>query len=177
MGTYKADDEDTDLPSSFIINFDDARGWNNAYIAGKYTWRWGLRPRLYYPASLQYKPGQEYFAVDGMGRRRKGTQPFECTINPVSGKFERLCVQTRDSFCQLQNSTWDRTIMRNSAPGMLRLSQFPFRGILLSKRHDPNKWDNNDRLSVALRWLPATLGITILVRIPSALSQVMTSLS
>jgi len=163
MSTCQADEEDKDPLPPYIASFDDVRGWHHAYGDGKYTWRWSSRPRLYYPASLQYKPGNEYFAVDGMGRRRKGEQRFECTINPTSGKFERLCVQTRDSFCELQNSTWDRTIMRNSAPRMLRLAEFTLRGIDWSKRHEPDKWDASDWWSVVWRWFPASLGISILV--------------
>lgn len=164
-------DKEIPLPT-YIANFDDARGWYHAYDAGTFTWRsWSdetTRPRLYYPASLQYRPGAEYFAVDGMGRRRKGKQLFECTINPTSGKFERLCVQTRDSFCQLKNSTWDRTIMRNSTPRMLHLAQFPFRGIYWSKRYSLDEWEASDWWSVFWRWLPATLGISILVSTSSS---------
>ena len=113
----------------YIANFNDIRGWYYAWTRTKHSWRdWGdeSRPvRLYYPASLQYNTQDDYNAIDGMGRQNPGDQPYACTINPSSGKFERLCVQTRDSFCALDNSTWDRTVIRNTAPRLFRLANFP----------------------------------------------------
>jgi hypothetical protein len=110
----------------YIANFNDIHGWYYAWTRTEYSWRgWSddSRPvRLYYPASLQYNVQDDYNAIDGMGRQIPGNQPFACTINPSSGKFERLCVQTRDSFCTLDNSTWDRTVIRNTAPRLFRLA-------------------------------------------------------
>jgi len=127
---------------------------------------WGdeSRPvRLYYPASLQYNSQDDYNAIDGMGRQIHGVQPYACTINPSSGKFERLCVQTRDSFCTLPNSTWDRTIIRNTAPRLFRLANFPLQVIPSGKRHQIHEWNRENWVSVAIRWIPASLGIAILV--------------
>ncbi|KAH9904158.1 hypothetical protein F4778DRAFT_780839 [Xylariomycetidae sp. FL2044] len=112
-------------------DFNDARGWWRAVIrdAGRYKWGFRHRPVLYYPAELEYTPGPQYFAVDGLGRTTSdGNQMYECTISPETGKFERLCVQTRDSLCRLDNSTWDRTIIRNTSPVELRVSAFPMHG-------------------------------------------------
>jgi hypothetical protein len=123
----------------YIANFNDIHGWYHAWARTEHSWRgWGdeSRPvRLYYPASLQYNAQDNYNAIDGLGRQIPGDQPYACTINPSSGKFERLCVQTRDSFCTLENSTWDRTIIRNTAPRLFRLANFPLQAIPPAKRN------------------------------------------
>src|SRR5438552_752773 len=97
----QADEDELEPLPEYIANFDDARGWYHAWRYTQHSWRgWGFdsRPRLYHPARLRYRPGERYFAVDGLGRKETGNTPYACTINPSSGKFERLCVQTRDSF-------------------------------------------------------------------------------
>jgi hypothetical protein len=165
-------DDDHDVLPRHIGTFDDTKGWIYAWIHTKYAWRWRednrqfmpSRPRLYYPAQLQYKPGETYFAVDGLGRQfRDGNRQFECTINPSSGKFERLCVQARDEFCTFGNSTWDRTVIRNTAPSPFRLATFPFKGIPLERRYTRSSWTSPDIISVTYRWILASLGIIILV--------------
>ncbi|KAF4637689.1 hypothetical protein G7Y89_g402 [Cudoniella acicularis] len=169
----------------YIANFHDIRGWYYARTKTQFSWRsWGdeSRPvRLYYPASLQYNThdnngaindmngaldGVGYYAIGGMGRQIRGDQPYACTINPSSGKFERLCVQTRDSFCTLDNSTWDRTVIRNTAPRLFRLANFPLQGIPLGKRYQIEEWTRKDWISVVVRWIPASLGIAILLFLP-----------
>jgi hypothetical protein len=143
-----------------------ARGWYHAWRHTQYSWRgWGFdsRPRLYHPAGLRYRPGEQYFAVDGLGRKETGNTPYACTINPSSGKFERLCVQTRDSFCTLGNSTWDRTVIRSAAAPLFRLGTYPLKGIPPQKRHDMNSWTFEDWVSVSLRWTAASFGIIIVV--------------
>jgi hypothetical protein len=151
----------------YIANFNDIHGWYHAWTRTEHSWRgWGdeSRPvRLYYPASLQYNAQDGYNAIDGMGRQIPGDQPYACTINPSSGKFERLCVQTRDSFCTLENSTWDRTIIRNIAPRLFRLANFPLQAVPPAKRHQIKEWTREDWISVVIRWIPASLGIVILV--------------
>lgn len=162
------EDEDEEPLPFYVAEFDDVQGWLSAYYdhSNPPAWRWS-RPRLHYPASLEYKPGQEYFAVDGMGRRKKGSQRFECTINPFTGKLERLCVQAAGSLCALKNSTWDRTIVRSSPPRMLRLALFPTSAIHWTRRWKPEEWTAGDWLSVIWRYIPAGLGISIMVGIPA----------
>ncbi|KAF8851592.1 hypothetical protein BDZ45DRAFT_707817 [Acephala macrosclerotiorum] len=113
-----------------------------------------------------YNSQDNYNAIDGMGRQISGDQPYACTINPSSGKFERLCVQTRDSFCTLDNSTWDRTVIRNTAPRLFRLANFPLQAILPGRRHRIEEWTRADWISVVIRWIPASLGIVIILFLP-----------
>jgi hypothetical protein len=147
-------------------NSNDVRGWYHAWRNTEHSWRaWRdeTRPRLYYPASLRYNERDNYVAVDGMGRLVSGNTPYACTVNPLSGKFERLTVQTRDSFCTLNNSTWDRTIIRNTTPRLFRLANFPLSAIPLRRRGRIQLWTGRDCVSVVVRWVPASLGISILV--------------
>lgn len=161
---------DWDPLVSFIDRFDDVRGWYSAWRdpVNVATWRSRddaqRRPRLYYPAGHKYPSlSYEFFAVDGMGRALISSQPFECTIHPYTGKFERLCVQTRDSICRMRNSTWDRTPIRCSGPRLLLVALFPRQAIHKSKRWDVDKWDLRDWISVAARWIPASFGVLLLV--------------
>ena len=158
------DGDDEPVPDD-IDSSNFARGWFHAWTRTEHSWRaWReIRPRLYYPASLQYRAQDGYVAVDGMGRRITGNTPYACMINPSSGNFERLTVQTRDSFCTLKNSTWDRTIIRNTAPRLLRLASFPLSAIPLSRRDQIELWTRKERVSVVTRWVVASFGITILV--------------
>jgi hypothetical protein len=159
------DGDDEPVPD-YIDNSNVARGWFHAWISTKPSWRaWRdeTRPILYYPASLQYHARDDYVAVDGMGRQIAGNTPYACTVNPSSGKFERLTVQTRDSFCTLDNSTWDRTVIRNTAPRLFRLANFPLSAIPLSRRHQIQLWTRRDWVSVVTRWVLASFGVTIAV--------------
>jgi hypothetical protein len=158
-----------DMVPDHAANFDDLRGWYHAFASTDYTWR-GLSnakgPRLYYRAALKYVRRSEYayVAVDGMGRKVRDNEPYPCTIDPASGKFLRLCVQTRDSFCSLPNSTWDRTVIRNVAPRLFRLATLPLKAVPIERRHDTTLWTTADWASVAGLWLLSSLGISILVR-------------
>lgn len=150
----------------YITEFNDIRGWLHAWTNTEHSWRGlfgDIRPRLYYPASLQYKTRDDFVAVDGMGRLISQNTPYSCTINPSSGKFERLTVQTRDSFCRLDNSTWDRTIIRTAAPKLFRVANFALGGIPHERKHQLELWTGTDWMSVVIRWVPASFGILVLV--------------
>lgn len=166
MTTPAFNDGDDEPVSDYIDNFNDVRGWYYAWTSTEHSWRaWRdeTRPRLYYPASLQYNARDDYVAVDGMGRRISGNTPYACTVNLLSGKFERLTVQARDSFCTLNNSTWDRTIIRNAGPRLFRLANFPLGGIPLGRRDRIQLWTGGDYVSVVARWVPASIGISYYV--------------
>ncbi|KIW99999.1 uncharacterized protein Z518_10927 [Rhinocladiella mackenziei CBS 650.93] len=160
-------EDDYQLSSAAISTAEtDCRGWVHAWADPECSWRgWSgeSRPRVYYDAKLRYKDGDEYFAVDGLGRRITGRVPYECTINSASGKFQRLCVQTRDSYCKLPNSPWDRTCIRNAAPKLFRVARFALAGIPPERRNNIGSWTGQDWLSVAWRWVPASLGVTIIL--------------
>jgi hypothetical protein len=160
----KDEKHDEEALPDYIANFNDTHGWFHAFFRAEYSWRGSRpRPRLFFPAKQEYNPVDEYLAVDGLGRKWKGNIPFSCTINPKSGKFERLCVQTRDSICTLNNSTWERTIIRNSGPRIFRIANFPTRIIPPGRRHRIALWNQRDWELVLTRWIPSVLGIFILV--------------
>jgi hypothetical protein len=148
---------------------EDIKGWYHAWRNTACSWGdrdGGNRTWLQYRAVLCYKPDlpdQVCFAVDGLGRHKRPKAPFECTINPVSGKFERLCVQTKDSFCELGESTWDRTFIRNAAPYLCRIATLAFRGVPVKRRDSPESWNGADRVSILVRWVTSAFGISIIV--------------
>jgi len=157
---------DNEPVPDYAASSNDVRGWYHAWRSTEHSrraWCDETRPRLYYPASLQYNARDDYVAVDGMRRIVSGNTPYACTVNPVTGKFERLTVQTRDSFCTLNNSTWDRTIIRNTAPRLFRLANLPFSAIPLERRDRMQLWTSRDYVSVVVRWVPASFGISVLV--------------
>ena len=148
----------------YIANFNDLHGWFDAFFKHERSWRgFSSRPRVFFCAKQAYNPGEEYLAIDGLGRKWRSTIPFSCAINPNSGKFERLCVQTRDSICNLSNSTWERTVVRNAGPRILRIALFPTRALPVGKRSDLHSWEWVDWAIVITRWIPSVLGIFILV--------------
>lgn len=138
----------------------DSRGWWSTFLGGSYSWRWYDEPHLYQQARLQYKPlNHQFTASDGMGRVTRSDRPFECMVNPNTGEFERLCVQSVDSVRGLENSTWDRTIIRNVAPKSVRFALLPFRLIPQDRRNHPSQYTPGDWLSVALLWIPSVLAL------------------
>lgn len=170
METLPPNDAEDVPPPNYITDFDDMRGWFHAWRYSEYSWRAcgddTRSTRLYYPASLQYNGGDYFVAVDGLGRRKGGYTRFACTINPSSGKLERLCVQTRDSLCRLNNSTWDRTVIRNTAPTLFRLANFPLGAIPHGRRDQPGLWTSKEWTFVLIRWAAASLGIAIMLFLP-----------
>jgi hypothetical protein len=53
--------------------------------------------------------------------------------------------------------------MRSAAPKLFRVANFAFGGIHHEKRSKIELWTGTDWMSVVVRWIPAFLGIVILV--------------
>ncbi|KAI0166765.1 hypothetical protein GGR52DRAFT_555444 [Hypoxylon sp. FL1284] len=139
--------------------FNDARGWWYTFFhdMGKYKLGFQRQVVLHYPASLKYPTGPVYFAEDGMGRQHTNMhQRFDYTIDPSTGAFEPLCIQGRGS-CRVENSTWDRTLIRNASPMTLRIARFPYQGLWSHKRDTREQWEGADWASVSARWFIASL--------------------
>ncbi|EFR05216.1 hypothetical protein MGYG_08230 [Nannizzia gypsea CBS 118893] len=155
--------------STTSTQFDDSRGFWSALVQASGTWnlRWRPKPRLYYPAGKAYKKTQQPFvAVDGLGMTFNLSQPFECIMNPSTGTLEKLCVQAPDSVCELKNSTWDRTVIRNVAPKSLFVALLPFSRIPSERRPYPALYTTNDWASLLALWIPAVAGLLGAVFIP-----------
>jgi hypothetical protein len=145
----------TDHPNPYL----DVPSWWSILRAGGYSWRWFSSPHLYFPPNLEYVPGPSPFTViDGRGRQKTYDKPFECYIDPFTGKIEKLYVQAPESLCRLSasrpNATWKRTPIRNATPIVLRLANLPFRLIPLERRGDRHKYTAQDWMIVVAMWIP-----------------------
>ncbi len=135
----------------------DIRGYWRTFFRFDYAWRWGAKPHLHFPAGQEYTQTDEYIAIDGMGREFRDRRPFECTIDPTTGKFQTLYVQATDSICKLSNATWKRTVVRNVAPKFLRCANIPFQMIPTERVDSSSKYTGTDWLTVVVLWIPAVI--------------------
>jgi len=155
-----------DLPSSEASKatrsspYEDIPSWWSYIFAGDYSWRWFTSPHLYFRPGLEYeKTDDEFTVIDGLGREKTYHQPFECYIDPLTGKISKLYVQAPASLCRMPadkaNNTWKRTPIRNATPILQRIANLPFRLIPPERRGEPwSKLTGEDRLKVVMMWLP-----------------------
>ncbi|GAB1315519.1 Heterokaryon incompatibility domain-containing protein (Fragment) [Madurella fahalii] len=146
--------------------YQDVSSWWSAFFTGGYSWRWFTSPQLYFRPNLEYIPGPAPFTViDGLGREKTFDKPFDCYIDPFTGKIETLYVQAPESICQLSatspNATWKRTPIRNVTPIALRIANLPFRFIPAERRGDRSRFMAEDWLMVIGMWIP-TLAVFLL---------------
>ena len=149
----------SDFSTQHSNPYNDSAGWWSALFARNFNWRWSESPHLYYEPSLEYTPGERYLTVDGMGREKEYERTFDCTINPLSAKLEKLYVQAPDSICHLPNATWERTVIRDVAPLFLRLANLPFNSIPRHRRNDVSKYTSEDWTAVASWWIPSVVAL------------------
>ncbi|SPQ25612.1 d9231210-e810-41bf-9b25-17d28832bb11 [Thermothielavioides terrestris] len=135
----------------------DCPSWWSYFFAGGYLWRWLSSPHLYFLGGLEYRANPSPFTViDGMGREKTYERPFECYIDPFTGKIRRLYVQAPDSLCRLfpknANATWRRTPIRNASSIWFRLANLPFRLVDRQRRGDISELQPRDWLVVIPMW-------------------------
>jgi hypothetical protein len=101
-------------------------------------------------------------------------------LDPLDGRVQKLCVQTVNEIYDTENNTtWRRTYIENVSPYIIRLAYWPY-----SKMPNPNQnaigddsayqaqasgigtWKQEQWTHVGLRWLPACIGLLILVSVP-----------
>src|SRR3569833_374496 len=151
----------------FLVSYADASGWWEAFFGGGFNWRWDTSPHLHYKPGLQYRSQGDFTVVDGLGRLKSYQKPFDCFIDPDTGKIETLYVQSTASICALSqsapNATWQRTIIRNVSPMFLRAANLPFALIPATRRHDKSLYTEEDWWIVVGMWIPSILAFTLLV--------------
>ncbi|KAK1757075.1 hypothetical protein QBC47DRAFT_412412 [Echria macrotheca] len=141
--------------------YEDIPSWWSYFFSGGYSWRWFSKPHLYFRPGLEYKKTESPFTViDGLGREKTYDRPFECYIDPATGKIETLYVQAPGMLCRMSSSesncTWKRTPINNVTPILLRIANIPYRAIPAKRRSLP--WSDltaEDKWKVVLLWLPA----------------------
>jgi len=152
--------------------FGEAGGWRDALgsaLSSVGSWKLIRRldsPHLYYPSAYVYETREPFTSVDGMERiKRENTKPYECTINPDDGRFERLLVQAPKDICSTANGTWNRTVIRNVSPLYLRMANLPFKGIHRSRRSNMNtaEYDQSEWIIIVCLWPVAAVGILFYV--------------
>ena len=132
------------------------------FFGGGYSWRWFSSPHLYFPSNLEYVSGPNPFAViDGLGRVKTYDKPFECYIDPFTGKIKRLYVQAPDSICRLSakkpNATWNRTPIRNAASIVVRLANLPYRFVPAERSGKVRRYNGADWPVLILMWIPTVV--------------------
>lgn len=115
---------------------------------------------------MHFFPGIEYVprpftVIDGRGREKTYKKPFECYLDPFTGKIKELYVQGPDSICRLStacpNATWKRTPIRKAAPTAVRIANLPFYFIPPERRGDTRLFTTEDWLSIILMWIPTVV--------------------
>jgi len=98
-------------------------------------------------------------------------------INPIDGRVEKLVVQSKEEIYDHRNdTTWRRTYIENNSPYIIRLAYWPMSYLTSGdetfdqkKREYGNRrdrmisWASDQKGQAALRWLPACLGLFLLV--------------
>ncbi|KAK4223943.1 hypothetical protein QBC38DRAFT_36148 [Podospora fimiseda] len=139
----------------------DIPSWWSYFFSGGYSWRWFETPHLYFRPGLEYKKAEsEFTVIDGLGREKTYDRPFECYIDPSTGKISKLYVQAPGFLCRQPankgNGTWKRTPINNVTPIMLRISNLPYRVLPVRRRGLPwSELTAAERLKVVLMWLPS----------------------
>ncbi|CAP71654.1 uncharacterized protein PODANS_6_50 [Podospora anserina S mat+] len=145
--------------SSHPNPYQDVSSWWAAFFKGGFSWRWFGGPHLYFRPNLEYADSTPFFVTDGLGREKVYNQPFECYIDPFTGKIEKLYVQAPSSICLLgsvdPNCTWKRTPIRNVTPFLLRVGNLPFRFIPAERRGHRSKFTFEDWCIVIGMWIPS----------------------
>lgn len=138
------------------------------------------------PHSFQL-PGQLYKSEDGRlsngykhqdyFRRKYQGWNEDRYLDPLDGSLRRLFVQTVDELYDTENDTsWRRTYIKNISPWILRVAYWPYSRMpdassIHSTKHSMRRelktradtWDWTQWVQVAGCWLPACIGLLILV--------------
>jgi len=81
-------------------------------------------------------------------------------LSPSDGHLEKLVVQAaQDVYDGPANSTWRRTFIRNASPIYIHVANFPFNTLPI----DDSLWTSDDWAMVALKWLPACVGLLCVI--------------
>lgn len=141
--------------------YEDIPSWWSYFFSGGYSWRWFDSPHLHFRPGLEYRRTASAFTVvDGLGREKTYDRPFECYIDPTTGKISKLYVQGPAMLCHQPaseaNCTWKRTPINNVTPILLRIANLPYRVIPANRRGLPwSELTAEDRWKIALMWLPS----------------------
>lgn len=96
---------------------------------------------------------------DIFGRPFKGKDWNEKFLNPYDGRLCDLIVQSSNEVLNLKpGARWLRTRLHNGSPWIIRLSNWA-----MSRDHGSEKQVGTDIPTATLRWIPACLGLAMIV--------------
>jgi hypothetical protein len=104
---------------------------------------------------------------DGMQRVVKFTEE-DRYLSPWDGHLAKLVVQvSQEVYDGPLNSTWRRTFIRNVSPYFMHVANFPFSAVPA----DMSKWTDKDWTNIAIKWLPACIGLLLTVKVSARFRQ------
>lgn len=114
----------------------------------------------YQKAGYEYHDPERHHHRDSMSQVYRGAAEDRC-LSPEDAKLIRLVVQATDDIYNAdENSTWQRTYMRDVSPLILRVANWPMSG--LDSQPDSTRvlaW-----AFLAMKWLPACIMVFPMVR-------------
>lgn len=137
-------------------------------------------PCSYQPPYRRYGDGQSdriiHKHLDVFHRGYKGRDDDQL-LDPIDGRVRRLFVQVTNQIYEEPNdTTWRRTYIRNISPHIIRLAWWPYAKAPLAQASYSSKgglrarfkartaaWTNEHWTSVGLRWIPACVGLLVMV--------------
>ena len=151
----------------------------NPKLFHKRAWYSWLPPHSY------QLPGQYYGRIvvedetykhrDVFRRRYTGLDD-DRYLSPLDGRVERLVVQSTNRIYDTNNdSTWRRTYIENISPYLVRVAFWPTSNMpRIEKSADDHEdldkmtgflgWNQQQWTHVGIRWLPACIGVLLIVR-------------
>ncbi|KAK5083434.1 hypothetical protein LTS08_003627 [Lithohypha guttulata] len=125
---------------------------------------------------------KRYVHLDVFRRGRKLNND-DYYLDPLNGKLRKLFVQTTDTIYESNTDvrSWRRTYIRNVSPRLIRLAFWPYsaapssrathklkrRDILDKVNSKTADWDQSHWVAVGARWLPACIGLLVLMCLPT----------
>jgi hypothetical protein len=133
------------------------KGYQN--IWNKRTSKRRKRPKYHQHATLAYESTERHRYRDAVGRVYTGIEEDRFLL-PYDVHLARMLVQTTDAVYKGPgNATWRRTFIRNVAPYIIRIANWPLNSVKVSKDH----WDGTDWAKIISKWPLSCLGLAIMV--------------
>lgn len=157
--------------------------WINPKFFHDKAWYSWVPPHSYQMPGYYYKPvqGERHNHRDVFHRKYTGLED-DRYLNPVDGRVERLVVQSTRAIYDKENDTsWRRTYLENISPYLVRLAYWPISKMPPVTKPDVEgmqevkdseevdemlaifSWGKDQWIHVGLRWLPACIGLLLLV--------------
>jgi len=150
-----------------------------------------VKPASYQLPREYYKPGREGNPKYKDAFRREFEGPNEDRyLDPLNGRLRELFVQTVDEKYDEPNDTsWRRTYIRNVSPWIIRMAYWPYARMPTIGSLDANNngrqgkfeakfgaWSWREWMQASAFWLPACIGLLILVSAESVVERGLTNI-